>query len=67
MGNNKINMKEVGDEKIILVIAILGLVGCSNSKKVETNSSPKMVGALRVDSIIAFLISSEILSSLIKI
>ena len=32
-------------KKIILAVAILGLVGCSNSKKVETNSSPKMVGA----------------------
>lgn len=31
-------------KKIILAVAILGLVGCSNSKKVETNSSPKMVG-----------------------
>ncbi|MGL4787784.1 MAG: hypothetical protein ACRC2Q_13025 [Cetobacterium sp.] len=32
-------------KKIILTVAILGLVGCSNSKKVEKNSSPKMVGA----------------------
>ena len=32
-------------KKIVLIVAILGLVGCSNSKKVETNSSPKMVGA----------------------
>lgn len=32
-------------KKIILAVAILGLVGCSNSKKVETNNSPKMVGA----------------------
>lgn len=32
-------------KKIILTVAILGLVGCSNSKKAETNSPPKMVGA----------------------
>ena len=32
-------------KKIILIVGILGLMGCSNNKKVETNSSSKMVGA----------------------
>ena len=32
-------------KKIVLIVAVLGIVGCSSSKKVEMNSSHKMVGA----------------------